>query len=192
MKTKKFFSVVLALALVLGLSTTAFAEDRISTHTEMPANKDIPVTGSYSGTAADVYSVKIEWGEMSFTYKTNGNKTWDPATHTYDVAENDGWNAVGNEVKVTNHSNVPVNVAFSFTKDTSSYKGDYTGELSVNDRPLSENETKQLAAGVENKPNEADSVTCVLNLKGKLNYVEKNVTDLGKITVSLSAVTAQP
>lgn len=100
-----------------------------STHTTVPSTETIGVNGSYSGTgtASDVYSVKIEWGEMSFTYKTTGDKTWDPETHTYNVADDDGWEAVGNEVKVTNHSNVPVNVAFAFTKDEIPYKGEYTG-----------------------------------------------------------------
>ena len=128
--------------------------------------------------------MKIEWGEMSFTYKTTGDKTWNPATHKYNFTEGDGWDATGNEVKVTNHSNVPVDVKFAFTKNADTYKGEYSGAMSVQD--------KQLAAGVENKPDEADSVTSALTLSGTLNAVETESTKLGEITVSLSAVTQEP
>ena len=185
MKTRKIFAAVLALALAMGLSTTAFAASP-STHTTVPSTETIGVNGSYSrtGTASDVYSVKIEWGEMSFTYKTTGDKTWDPETHTYNVADDDGWEAVGNEVKVTNHSNVPVNVAFAFTKDEIPYKGEYTGAMSI--------PNQELKAGVENKPTEADSVTSMLTLTGTLNRTVNTSTKLGAITVSLSAVEAQP
>lgn len=102
----------------------------------------------------------------------------------YDITEGDGWVSSGNEVKVTNHSNRPVNVEFRFTKDTTTYKGEYTGAMSV--------QSKQLAAGVENKPGEAASVTSTLTLSGTLNAVVTTSTKLGEITVSLSAVTQEP
>lgn len=184
MNAKKFAAAVLALVMALSLTTVAFAGS--NTHTTMPGSETIGVNGAYSGTGtfADVYSVKIEWGEMSFTYKTTGDKTWDPTNHTYNFTEGDGWEATGNEVKVTNHSNRPVNVAFNFATDTMTYKGEYTGAMSV--------QSKQLAAGVENKPNEADSVTSALTLEGTLNATVGAGTKLGEITVSLSAVTQEP
>mgnify|MGYP004552169563 CR=1 FL=1 len=103
---------------------------------------------------------------MTFTYETTGDKTWVPETHTYNFTDGDGWKATGNDVTVTNHSNAPVNVAFSSTKDTTTYKGEYTGSMSVTER--------QLAAGVENKPDEADSVTSTLTLTGGLNRTVSN------------------
>lgn len=183
MNAKRFAAAVLALVMALSLTTVAFATEMAhnNTHDTVPSSETIGVTGAYSGDGTkDVYSVKVEWGEMSFTYKTTGEKTWDPATHTYDFTEGDGWVFSGNEVKVTNHSNRPVNVEFSFTKNTDTYKGEYTGAMSVT--------SEQLAAGVENKPDEAASVTSTLTLSGTLNAVETTSTKLGEITVSLSAV----
>lgn len=184
MKTRKVLAVVLALALLMGLSVVAYADN--NTITSMPGSETIGVNGSYSGDGAiDVYSVKIEWGNMTFTYKTSGVKTWDPVTHTYSVADGDGWvfDEGENVVKVTNHSNVPVNVAFSFQEVEG--LGTYTGTMS--------NLGRELAAGVENKPDEADFVTSALTLNGKLNLaVGSTATKLGEITVILSAVTVEP
>lgn len=183
MNAKRFAAAVLALVMALSLTTVAFATEMAhnNTHDTVPSSETIGVNGAYSGDGTkDVYSVKVEWGEMSFTYKTTGEKIWNPETHKYDVAEGDGWQATGNDVKVTNHSNRPVNVEFRFAKDTTTYKGEYTGTMSVT--------SERLAAGVENKPDEAASVTSTLTLSGTLNAVETTSTKLGEITVSLSAV----
>ena len=144
MKTKSIFAFVLALVLAMSLSVTAFAaagNEKIKL-----GDKSFDVEGSYSGDTAvtAVYSVDVKWGEMVCTYKTSGDKTWNPVDHTYSVAEGDGWEYKGNDVVVTNHSNVPVNVAFSFAKDDAADRGTYQGKMSV--------ENKQLAAGLENHP----------------------------------------
>lgn len=187
MKTKKLAAVVLTLALVMGISTTAFADDNKNT-LRNPGSQTIGVQGSYSGTgtAADTYSVQISWGEMNFTYSTKGDKTWDPETHKYNVDAQDAWvYNDSNNVDVVNHSNVPVDVAFSFAVDTEEgYKGEYTGEM----KPAQET----LAAGIENKPDLAAKVTSYLELSGTLNMVEKTATKLGDITVTISSVNAEP
>lgn len=182
MKAKKVLAAVLALVLAMGLSATAFAAE--STKEDVPGSETITVTGSYEGTGTltDKYSVKIEWGAMQFTYKTTGDRTWNPETHTYSVTDTDGWEATGNTVTVTNHSNLPVNVAFAFTK--ADVNGTYTGKMSTAEQ--------ELAAGVENKPDEADSVESTLTLDGTLNALQTSSTQLGEITVSLSQVEEQP
>lgn len=184
MKTKSIFAFVLALVLAMSLSVTAFAA--AGNETIKLGNKTIGVNGSYGGdsTAEDTYSVDVEWGAMTFTYTTTGEKTWDPETHTYSPNDTDKWVAEGDTVTVTNHSNVAVNVAFAFAKDESTYKGEYTGSMTVAE--------KQLAAGVENKPHEADKVESKLELTGTLNRVVDTSTQLGTITVTVSAVTVEP
>lgn len=188
MKTKKVLAVVLALVMALALSVTAFAGENNGTKPENGPTK-IDVTGAYSGegTPIDVYSVDISWGSMEFTYKTTGEKTWNPETHEYNVNEGDGWvfEDGADVVTVVNHSNAAVKVDFSFEKDNEPYKGPYTGTMS--------NESETLDPAVENTALEtAPSTTSKLQLNGKLNAVQTESTKLGQITVSLSAVTVQP
>ena len=116
---------------------------------------------------------------MNFTYNTTGDKTWNPDTHTYNVDTNDSWTAEGNTVKVTNHSNLPVNVAFAFAKEPD-VVGTYTGTMST--------ASDQLTAGVENAPDTADYVESTLTLDGTLGVNNTKPTRLGTITVSLSEV----
>ncbi len=188
MKAKRFAAVVLALVMALSLTTMAFATEPTAggnvTTEEVPGSKTIDVMGSYhgTGTAADVYSVKIEWGAMLFTYETSGNKKWNPEEHTYNVDADDKWVAEGNTVTVTNHSNVPVDVAFSFTEAAG--MGAYQGTMDVTE--------KKLAAGVENEPENADKVTSTLTLGGPLNRTVTEKSTLGTITVTLSVVTVEP
>lgn len=187
MKAKRFAAAVLALIMALSLTTMAFAtettpEERKATLTEPGAKRIIDVMGSYDGTGevVDVYSVNVEWGAMVFTYKTDGKKTWDPENHTYDVDGTSKWVANGDTVKVTNHSNVPVKVDFSFKKDTSADRGTYDGNMSV--------DTKTLNAGEENKPAAADYIESKLVMNGSLNVNVTTEVVLGTITVTLSAV----
>ena len=185
MKTRKIFAAVLALALAMGLSTTAFAASP-STHTTVPSTETIGVNGSYSGTgtASDVYSVKIEWGEMSFTYKTTGDKTWDPETHTYNVADDDGWEAVGNEVKVTNHSNVDVKATFTYAPESgNTLTGAFTYD---NGKTADSTGAVSLAAGVEGQVSAADYVTAALKLSGTPSSTMTDFTKVGTITVKIT------
>lgn len=180
MKGRKAAAAFISVLLMAGFGTRVYAETPDGTITAMPDSKTITVTGSYVGTGEllDTYSVDIEWGAMNFTYNAEGNRTWDKQTHTYSVSSTDGWTAEGNIVKVTNHSNVPVNVDFNFEK--SNVNGTYTGIMSV--------AKKTLNAGVENKPLEADFVESKLTLDGTLNALQTEKTELGTIKVSLTAV----
>lgn len=184
MKMKKLLAIALAFVMVMGMSVTAFAAD--TTIGEELTNPDaIEVNGKYGDAApATVYSVKIEWGAMQFTYSTGNTAKWNPATHTYDVtAASAGWTAEGNEVTVTNHSNAKVGVAFTFAPVADSADlGNYTGNIAV------EGEKEQLAAAVEGSAvASADSMKATLTFTGTLKAGTTDFTKLGDLTVTLSA-----
>ena len=110
---KKFVFILLTLALVLVMSTTAFAE----TIENNPGSQDIDVSAKYvdSVSAPTKYSVDVTWGAMEFTYTVSGTKTWDPETHTYTASTQSAWTAGGNTITVTNHSNTDITASFAFS-----------------------------------------------------------------------------
>ena len=95
---KKTISVLLALVLILAMSTTAFA----ATIESNPGSQDIDVSAKYvdSVSAPTKYSVDVTWGAMEFTYTASTQ----PA-----------WTASGNTITVTNHSNTDITASFAFS-----------------------------------------------------------------------------
>lgn len=76
-----------------------------------------------NGNPAQVISVDITWGELSFTYSDG---TWNPDTHTYDGA---GWNVDeegGNSIKVENTGNTDVNVTYEYKAEETGITGSFT------------------------------------------------------------------
>lgn len=98
----------------------------------------IDVQAKVTGVGDIVYSVKVEWGSMIFAYDY-GSK-WDPVNHKY-ISENGssqdgGWNknyldGTNNKITVTNDSNYPVDVNFSYT-NTAAFNPSGTTVSSVN------------------------------------------------------------
>ncbi len=166
---KKMATFVLAASMLLGTRTFA--------GTVTTGNQNIDVEAKYQDktTSATVYSVDISWGKMQFIYTESGNRTWNPSSHTYTGKITSGWNAVGNTISVTNHSNADVTTSFAF-----SALGAYStvnGSFDIN--------SKKLVAGTIDDYANADKVTATLTLSGELS---KNVTDftkVGAITVTV-------
>lgn len=77
----------------------------------------IGVNGTYtpSGAAGEIVSTDITWDAMSFTYTAGSVGTWNPETHTYTGGTQGSWSANKVGITVTNHSNVGVDVGFTFT-----------------------------------------------------------------------------
>lgn len=169
---KKVISVTAAAVMASAMSISAFAE------TVSPLeDKNISVMARYEDNVVDsaVYSVDVEWGVMEFVYTESGSNIWDAATHEYVFDSQAAWSAEGNTVKVTNHSNRTVNVAFDYAS-LADYS-DVTGTMSV--------ESAQLDAGEEGNYAGAANVTSELTLSGSVNSDVTDFTNVGTVTVKL-------
>ncbi len=164
---KKIISLALSLALVLNLSITAFAAD-------LGGSQD--VTAKYEKTeidSGDIHSVDLQWGNLTFTYSETTTKTWNPGTHTYDTTVTGGsWDKTESTIKVTNHSNVAVDVAMSVTP---------VAGTGVNVTLTGGNAT--LAAGEVGNVDGAASVTGTVKISGKPN---NTVTEAGIKVASIT------
>jgi len=109
---KKIFAMALALVMTFSLSVNALAvePDELTT-TEAPYNVStgtVTVTVNEGVDAGIVYSVTVEWTDTEVIYQKAGEGRWNPETHAYDNATQDGWTNNTAAVKVTNHSNAAV------------------------------------------------------------------------------------
>ena len=76
-----------------------------------------------NGKPAQIISVDITWGELSFTYSDG---TWNPDTHEYD---GEGWTVDeedGNSIKVENTGNTDVNVTYDYKAVENGITGSFT------------------------------------------------------------------
>lgn len=109
---KKIISIILSFVLAMSMTTTAFANPVTNNGT---TNTNITVKGTYVAGAAtaNVVSVGIAWGAMTFTY-TDNSYYWDPTDHNSEISTAASWSASGNNITVTNHSNVGITAGLSF------------------------------------------------------------------------------
>ena len=175
---KKLIATALALTMVLSLSTTALAAGNVD-GAGVGSQDPIDVTAKYNDGATEptVYSVDLTWEDMTFTYNESGTRTWDPDTHTYTDTTSAGWDKISATVTATNHSNVQVTVKF-----------DYTPQGATGVKASMSKDSFKLAAGVENKPNEAatDSSNLTIDSRTKPNAtVSAAGTVIGTITVTI-------
>ena len=176
---KKIIAAALALTMTLGMSTTALAAGNVD-GAGVGSQDPIDVTAKYNDgtTEPTVYSVDLTWEDMTFTYNESGTRTWDPDTHTYTDTTSAGWDKVTAAVTATNHSNAQVTVKFDYTPQ---------GATGVN-ASMSKDSFK-LAAGVENKPNEAATDSSILTIdsgtKPNDSVTAEGVT-IGTITVTIA------
>ena len=171
---KKFFAFALALVLTFALSVTCFAEvitidnDEVDKATKTVTAKYVAPT--YSG---DVYGVDVEFGAMIFTYTAAKQGTWDPDSHTYTGAAAAKWEAEGNTVDVTNHSNVAITVTVAYA-NAQGVTG-VTGTVA--------NGQFDLAAGVVDAYDAAATGTATLTLAGEIAAANDAI---GTVTVTIA------
>lgn len=169
---KRSVSLALVLAGALALSTPVLAANQTVEQESLPI--DVYARYQDSSTTATVYSVDITWGDMQFTYAKNGVRTWNPSDHTYTDGTSSNWQAEGNTITVTNHSNTSVTATFSFSP--LSNLSELEGSFSV--------PSEVLDAGVESDYAGADSVSSVLTLSG--SYIEEaEYTKVGTATIQI-------
>lgn len=138
---RKYFSFLLALTMILSLGATAYAtEDGDGT-----GDYYGEVTGSYvpgTETSATVFSVDVQWLNLSFTYYAEKAPEWDPANHVYTAPAPAHWEGEGSIV-ITNHSNAKITAEPKYTS-TEGYADAYvtfsTAKLSL---PSAESGTAQ-------------------------------------------------
>lgn len=192
---KKLISLILALVMVMGLATTAFADEVTSptTLTKEKNSVEIPVTGEYISElkSDEIISVDVEWDAMDFTYAATQQGTWNPSTHAYNNATEDAaW--VGNttsDIKVTNHSNVDVTASFSFAAEAGHSTVTGSFKTSAEDDTAADSKSIALDAGIENKHDEADNETVTFEIGGTLAQGTAEGTQIGTITVSVEKTT---
>lgn len=176
---KKLISAILVVLLIFSSNAVVFASSGSVTGLGEDQN-DIDVNAVYSTsiTTSDVVSVDISWGAMEFTYSVAGSKTWDPATHAYIENTSGSWSASGNDITVTNHSNVAVEAELSFTATAAGITGQFDESSgTANDNVLS------LASAENTAVTNAPSATATFNIiGGKVDSTGK----VGTITVLIS------
>jgi len=138
----------------------------------------INVTGKYVAgePAADVVSVDVSWGAMEFTYSEASEGSWDPSTHSYQNATPASWTGSGNNIDITNHSNVGITASFTFTKAQGS---DITGAFSA--------DTLTLERAEDNSA--LDSRKASVTFTVTAGKIDGNA-DLGTITVTIAKASA--
>lgn len=154
----------------------------------LAADPTIDVRGTYSGeaTAQKVISIGYEAAEtMHFLYSTGGDKgTWDPATHSYSggsAASGGKWTPQGDtSVKVVNHSNSAVNIAFSWAAKAG-FEGVKVG-TSKNNFKLATAEGTAVA--------EAPSETVTVGMTADSAGISEGQTDVSMGTLTLKVTAA--
>ncbi|MGO5113044.1 leucine-rich repeat protein [Oscillospiraceae bacterium LCP25S3_E10] len=174
---KRLLYILLVALMVFSFTATVYAAGNSGSST-------INVAGEYSvASTGEVVSVDVGWEEMSFKY-TEGEKQWDPGTHSYIGGENGGWSDNKPGITMTNHSNVDVVAELSFTPSASvtgtfySKSGDTYTALSADEQGAN-----MSAAAEGSEQSAADAKTFYFGISG--GAITKNTT-LGTITVSIS------
>ena len=125
---KKITSIILALALFMSFSATAYADNSPKTGVGDGGAANIDISANYQAGSAStqIVSVDIAWGAMNFTYTDGAEGQWDPATHTTGAAGTGSWSASNNTITVTNHSNVGVTATFDYTQTINTVTGSFS------------------------------------------------------------------
>lgn len=175
---KKMLALILALAMVLSMSVSAFA----ATASDFTNNgfKDENVTVNVVATDT-VYKVSITWDELAFTYSLG---SWNTTDHVYGKGS---WNKESADITVVNHSNAAVTVKAEYASEDTQVNG-----ATINFSGTGAEETlasaAEVALGAPNVTDRANARTYKVTVSGNPTDV-KAVTTVGKVTVTISGIT---
>lgn len=114
---KKILAIALCVVLCFCMAVPAFAAGTPeAAYTGQDKSQDVNIT--ISGDIVHVYLVDIEFTSPAFTYST-GSK-WNPENYKYEPSTGGTWDGEGT-VKITNHSDLPVNYKVEKTITTDAY-----------------------------------------------------------------------
>lgn len=138
---KRFVTILLALTMLASVGSTVYAKENGygSKDVQMENTSDnIGVYGIYDAAKYEtIYSVKVQWNDLTFTCSVTGDVTWDPEEHRYTdhrtftwkplVDNKDDLNEKNTDTKkqrsilVTNNSNVNVYAKAELNKEAETY-----------------------------------------------------------------------
>lgn len=135
---KRFVTILLALAMLASMGSIAYAADsgngsKDITDPDSDGSASIEVVGNYetSKEPDPVYSVNVSWQNMQFSCEVQGQKIWNPLTHTYSNQRKFVWNNLdGSEdpntrtqrlITVTNKSSEQVQVTATAEPESNTY-----------------------------------------------------------------------
>ena len=178
---KKIISIILSFVLAMSMTTTAFANPVTNNCT---TNTNITVKGTYvaGAGAREVVSVGIAWGAMQFTY-TDNSKFWDVTDHKTKNNADANWAAAGNDITVTNHSNVGITANFTYKKSVTTVDGKFYDAVSGGN----EKNSISLVRAAEGSATDSVKDTVHFNVTaGSTITSTDNGSTLGTITVKIA------
>lgn len=170
---KKFLAIALCVVLCLCMAVPAFAAGTPEAdYSGQTSGKDVNIT--ISGDMVHVYLVDIEFTNPTFTY-SSGSK-WNPETYQYEPGTAATWAGTG-IVKITNHSDLPVN----YMVESANVVGTY-GPLNIEVTD---------ATGTIEKCNVGDALgshnaTATFKVTGTPTVAEITAQKLGEIKVTIT------
>ena len=118
---KKILAALLALAMLACMSVTVFAtEATLDALGEQDIDLEAVFNDRGDDVYNDVYSVNVEWDDMTFTYSTQKlTYTWNEEDLDWEVTNTlaAGWDKANATITVTNRSSLGINVAAEATDD---------------------------------------------------------------------------
>ena len=174
---KKIFCLVLTLVLSINLTVTTLA-DKVS-NTGGNSNVAVKGTAIPLDNSYDIVSVGVSWGAMKFTF-TDNSKYWIPEGHNTATKNNASWKASGNDITVTNHSNVKISADFAFSPAVAGLGGNFYN--------LATNGTQKTSLTLDRalEASALDSVKDTVYFLITGGTISENKNTLGIITVSIA------